>query len=554
MTTGPLRKQLSEHLSTPHDDDFNVRSSFSGHSMRSEKPVPVKKRLDTPGCFSCFAKWPEPKEVDVVLVGAGIMSATVGLMLKELEPSWKIMMYERLGAPAEESTNGFNNAGTGHSAFMEPNYTKEITTAEGEETVDTAKARSICEKFMISRQYWAYLAKKGKLTNTTDFINHTPHLALGIGEEQVEFMKKRYKAMKKIPLFESMEFTEDPNKISEWAPLIMEGREPNTPIAMTRIMYGTDVDFGTLTKQQVGAFMKLGGDLRLFTTVSGLKKHTDGKRWMVTIKKKDASFGAERVIAKYVFVGAGGWALLMLQKAGIPQVRGYMAFSITGDWAVCQNPDVVKRHPVKVYAPGAKGAPPMSMPHLDKRTIGGKEMLLFGPFGAWTPKFLKHGSLVDVFSAIRCGNLIPFAAAGLQNVDLGIMLLKDILKPKSKKLQEIRHYFPNASAEDWSFVEAGVRAQIMKPDPKKVGILQFGTEVIVSDDRTICGLLGASPGASVAPSIALEVLAECFPDEYKGKWKSLLTEMVPSLGKELCNTPSMIPQVFGDTGKALNIK
>merc|ERR1711920_225885 len=260
--------------------------------------------------------------------------------------------------------------------------TKEVKNEDGSlKSVTTEKVESVCTHFLSSRQYWEYLVKKGHLPDPDTFIHQTNHIALGIGKDQVEFIKKRYEAMQAHPLFASMELAEDKKTQAAWAPLITTGRNPNEPTCMSRVQMGTDVDYGALTKGKINAFMKLGGDLRLFTEVTKLKKEKDGK-WLVTTQSTSTGRGVQCVKAKFVFVGAGGWALLMLQKAGIPQVNGYMALPVTGDWAVCQNPEVVKQHKVKVYAPGAPGAPPMSMPHLDYRTIGGKEMLLFGPFGS----------------------------------------------------------------------------------------------------------------------------------------------------------------------------
>eukprot|EP00928_Gymnodinium_smaydae_P032878 TRINITY_DN2370_c0_g2_i1.p1 TRINITY_DN2370_c0_g2~~TRINITY_DN2370_c0_g2_i1.p1 ORF type:complete len:580 (-),score=136.09 TRINITY_DN2370_c0_g2_i1:140-1813(-) len=519
---------LEKRLSASADDSINVLGApFVGDSMRHASAPKPKKLESDPGCFSCFTKVP-PKEVDVVCIGAGVMSATVGLMLKQLEPSWKIVMFERLHAAAEESSNGFNNAGTGHAGFMEPNYTKEVKNPDGSlKTVTTEKVEHVCEQFLSSRLYWEHLVKCGLLPDPDTFIHQTNHIALGIGKDQCEFIKKRYEAMKPMPLFASMEIAEDRATQSKWAPLITAGRDAGEPICMTRVKHGTDVDFGALTRGKVAAFMKLGGDLRLFTLVTGIKK--SGNEWIVTTKNTSTGRGVGKYKAKFVFVGAGGWALLMLQKAGIPQVNGYMALPVTGDWAVCQNPDVVAKHHVKVYAPGAPGAPPMSMPHLDYRRIGGKEVLLFGPFGSMTFKFLRYGSNLDALKAVKCHNLFPTIGALSKNMGLAVMLMKDVFKSGKGKLHDIRHYYPEADPEDWTLIPAGVRAQIIKKDPKTgKGMLQFGTEVVANDAGTICGLLGASPGASTCVTIALDTLEKCFKDKpvFKG-WIPKLQTMIP---------------------------
>jgi len=528
-------------LSTGGEDVVNRRESFRSKSAKAES-----------SCFSGFFRREKPpvEEVDVVLIGGGIMSATVGLLLKQLEPSWKIVMFERLGAVAEESSNGWNNAGTGHSALCEPNY----TPAKGD-GVDISKAVTVNENFQLSRQYWAYLAEQGLLSNPESFINVTPHLTFAHGDDQVAWAKKRFEALSKHPLFQGMEFTEDKEKMAAWAPIMMEGRDATEKVAMTRVPYGTDVDFGELTREQVKAFMHLGGDVRLFTTVSGLEKDESGLydgSWMVTTKSSDLGSGKRQYRSRFVFVGAGGWALPMLQKSGIPEIKGFMGFPISGEFLVCQNPKVAERHRNKVYGKAAIGAPPMSVPHLDSRTIGGKQMVLFGPFAGFSPRYLKSGSLLDLFKSIRPHNLIPAAAAGLKNLDLTVYLAKQLLASKEEKLAELRQFMPEAKAEDWTLITAGQRVQIMKKDPKQIGILQFGTEVVASADGSIAGLLGASPGASTAVQVSLDVIAKCFPDAF-GRWGAKLQEMIPSYGTCLSDDPALAAHIHQRTAAALNI-
>merc|ERR1711920_240951 len=440
--------------------------------------------------------------------------------------------------------------------------TKEVKNEDGSlKSVTTEKVESVCTHFLSSRQYWEYLVKKGHLPDPDTFIHQTNHIALGIGKDQVEFIKKRYEAMKAHPLFASMELAEDKKTQSEWAPLITTGRNPNEPTCMSRVQMGTDVDYGALTKGKINAFMKLGGDLRLFTEVTKLKKEKDGK-WLVTTQSTSTGRGVQCVKAKFVFVGAGGWALLMLQKANIPQVKSYMALPVTGDWAVCQNPAVVRQHKVKVYAPGAPGAPPMSMPHLDYRTIGGKEMLLFGPFGSITLKFLRYGSITDALKALKPHNISSTVGALSRNMGLAVMLMKDVFKSGAGKLADIRHYYPEADAEDWTLIPAGVRAQIIKKDPKSgKGMLQFGTEVVSNEEGTIVGLLGASPGASTCVSIALDTLEKCFKECRKGNtkqfddWVPKIQKMVPTWAPDSHNelAKDQIQKIYRSTEAALKI-
>lgn len=319
---------------------------------------------------------------------------------------------------------------------------------------------------------------------------------------------------------------------------------------MTRVEYGTDCDFGSLTHGMVQAFIKLGGDLQLFAEVSALKK--EGEKWLCTVKSSDLGQGKRQYRSKFVFVGAGGWALLLLQKSRIPEIRGFMGFPISGEFLVCQRPEVAEAHPAKVYGRAAIGAPPMSVPHLDARIIGGKKMVLFGPFAGFSPRYLKTGSLMDLLKSVKLHNLIPAAAAGLQNLDLTIYLAKQLAATKAQKLAELRQFVPTAKAEDWITVTAGQRVQIMKKDPKKIGILQFGTEVVSAADGSIAGLLGASPGASTAVQVALDVIAKCFKDKMPG-WKPQIKKMIPSFGEKLTDNPDLAAKLHKITGEALGV-
>jgi len=538
-------------LSTSADDVVNQRPSMrlnKGMSSTGLSEIRATPKSGS-GCFGFCKPAPPIEEIDVACIGGGIMSCTTALMLKQLEPDWKICMYERLGALAEESSNGWNNAGTGHSALCEPNY----TPSKGD-TVDASKAIVVNEQWQLSRQYWAYLKDQGMIQDPKSFIDNTPHCTFAQGEDQLKWIRARYAVLSKHPLFKGMEYSEDYAKMKQWCPLMMEGRKPGDKIALTRSDVGTDVDFGQLTKELGKAYMKKGGNLLLFHTVTGLKKEKDG-RWLLTIQKNDLGAKVCQVRCKFCFVGAGGWALLMLQKSGIPEIKGFMGFPISGEFLVCQNPEVVDKHPNKVYGKAAIGAPPMSVPHLDKRIIGGKHMLLFGPFAGFSPRYLKTGSLLDLVKSVRLHNLIPAAAAGLQNLDLTIYLLKQLLASDTKKFGELQAFVPNARPEDWCKVTAGQRVQIMKKDPKKIGVLQFGTEVVSSADGSICGLLGASPGASTAVQVALDVIAKCFSkDGTFDKWRPKIVEMIPSYGKKLSEDQALFDRLHIKTAVSLGIK
>jgi len=482
--------------------------------------------------------------VDVLLIGGGIMSATLGTLLQELQPDWKIAVFERLHDVALESSNAWNNAGTGHAALCELNY-----MPEGKDgSVDPAKAIAINEQFQQSRQFWSTLVEQGVLDEPSTFINSTPHMTFVRGEKDVAYLKKRYESLKQEPLFAGIEYSEDSRVINQWTPLLMQKRRKGEPFAATRVPAGTDVDFGALTRQLFAHLADGGADVRTNTEVRSLKRQPDGS-WRVKYRRSIGRTPGE-VRAKFVFVGAGGWALKLLQSSGIPEISGYGVFPIGGQFLKTTNPALVAQHKAKVYSQASVGAPPMSVPHLDTRVVDGQASLLFGPFATFSPKFLKTGSLFDIVAQVRPGNLWPMVKVAFDNPSLITYLVGELLKNHAKKVDSLRIFVPTAKDEDWELIQAGQRAQVMKKDPDKGGVLQFGTEVITGADGSIAGLLGASPGASTAVSIMLGLMKTCFPDRIE-EWEPRLRTLIPSYGETLNARPAVAEEVLTETAGAL---
>ncbi len=486
---------------------------------------------------------------DVVLIGAGIMSATLGVLLKQLEPGLTIEIFETLDVAAAESSDAWNNAGTGHSAFCELNYTPELEDG----SIDIKKAVKIAESFEVSKEFWSYLIRQNFIDVPPSFIRAIPHMSFVWGEKNVEFLRKRYEALTSCHLFKGMKYTEDKATLENWIPLVMEGRDPEEKVAATRMDIGTDVNFGSLTRSLFNHLKKQEGVFLHFShQVRDLEKEEDGT-WKLNVK--NTITGERRKLkSKFVFIGAGGGSLPLLIKSEIPEGKGFGGFPVSGQWLRCTNREVIEKHNAKVYGKASVGAPPMSVPHLDTRMIEGKKELLFGPYAGFSTKFLKHGSFMDLPLSIKINNIMPMLSAGVKNIPLTKYLIDQVRQSPEDRLEALREYLPAARLEDWELEIAGQRVQVIKKDEKEGGVLEFGTEVVSAADGSIAALLGASPGASTAVSIMLDLLKRCFADKVdSNEWQTKLKQMIPSYGQSLAKDSRLLYKTRAYTSEALGL-
>ncbi|MER2250921.1 malate dehydrogenase (quinone) [Methylorubrum podarium] len=536
------------------DDKLHIRSADMQHSA-----LPMNRRQVIGGALAGLAATALPgspllaageaRKVDVLLIGGGIMSATLGVWLRELEPDWSLEMVERLDGVALESSNGWNNAGTGHSALAELNYTPE----DSKGNIQIGKAVEINEAFQVTRQFMAWQVRQGVLKNPRSFINSTPHMSFVWGDDNIEYLRKRYEALKASPLFAGMEFSTDPEQLRKWVPLMMAGRDPKQKVAATWSPLGTDCEWGEVTRQYIAALKSRPKfDLRLSTEVESFERNGDGG-WRVTSKNlKDGS--RSTVDAKFVFIGAGGGALHLLQASGIPEADDYAGFPVGGSFLVTENQDVALRHLAKAYGKASVGSPPMSVPHLDTRVLDGKRVILFGPFATFSTKFLKEGSYFDLLTSTTTSNVWPMVRVGVEQYPLIEYLAGQVMLSDEDRYQALREYFPDARKDEWRLVQAGQRVQIIKRDAEKGGVLKLGTEVVAAKDGSIAALLGASPGASTAAPIMLNVLEKVFAKKVASpEWQAKIREIVPSYGTKLNGDPQRVYQELAYTSEHLQL-
>lgn len=486
---------------------------------------------------------------DVVLVGSGIMSATLGMLLSQLDSSLRIVMIERLDHVAHESSDGWNNAGTGHAGYCELNYTPQHANG----SVDIARALAINASFETSLQFWSYLTEQQLLPSPQHFINRTPHQSFVWGEADVAFLRQRHKKLSAHPLFADMQYSEDPQQIAQWMPLVMEQRAAGQPVAATRVAYGADVDFGTLTRYLVETLQKQPNfELLLGHTVQSLSKQDNGRWHIRALDHKTRKL--RKLDTGFAFLGAGGGALPLLQKSGIPESHGYGGFPVSGQWLVCKNPDVIRRHDSKVYGKAALGAPPMSVPHLDTRIIDGKPALLFGPYAGFTTKFQKQGSFFDLLTSVKSNNLKPMMRAGLGNLELTRYLIGEVFQSHKERVAALRQFYPQVHARDWTLAAAGQRVQIIKKCGSKGGKLEFGTEIVTAADGSLAALLGASPGASTSVAAMLDVIERCFPARMQSAaWQQSIRSILPAYGQSLISDADLLARVRSRTLTTLQL-
>lgn len=490
---------------------------------------------------------PKPK-YDIALIGGGIMSATLATLIHELNPEFKIVIFERLEKVAQESSAAFNNAGTGHSAFCELNY----TTEKPDGTIDISKAIKICEQFEVSKQFWSYLLGKNYIENPREFINSCPHLSLVFGEKDSGFLKKRFLKMQEHHLFKDMQFSENFEELKSWLPLVMHHRNDSEKLTATKMSLGTDVDFGKLT-EKIFVHLENAKNVEIFTSHEVEDIDADNGKWRLFVEDKNDEHKQE-VVADFVFIGAGGYALPLLDSCDIEESEGYGGFPVSGQWLVTKNPELIAKHAAKVYTQASVDAPPMSVPHLDLRIIDGEKALLFGPFAGFSTKFLKEGSYLDLPLSIDFDNIPSMFGAFIHNLPLTKYLIEQVLLTKEQRIEELQKFVKNAKAEDWELIVAGQRVQIIKKDEEDGGKLEFGTEVVTNTSGTLAAILGASPGASTSVAAMISVLEKCFAENLQNQWKQKLTEIIPSYGQKLSENAELTEKIRNFTKEKLQLE
>ncbi len=194
------------------------------------------------------------------------------------------------------------------------------------------------------------------------------------------------------------------------------------------------------------------------------------------------------------------------------------------------------------------------MPHLDTPVLGGKRVILFGPFATFSTKFLKEGSYLDLLTSTTTSNVWPMMKVGLDEFPLVEYLAGQLMLSDDDRLAALREYFPKARKGEWRLWQAGQRVQIIKRDADKGGVLKLGTEIVNAKDGSIAALLGASPGASTAAPIMLQVLEKVFAKNVATpEWQAKIRRIVPSYGERLNDDPEKVAQGWAYTSEQLQL-
>ena len=489
-------------------------------------------------------------KTDCLIIGGGVMGLTLASLIKELDPSMKIDLYEKLNNVGLESSEALNNAGTGHAGYCELNY----TPMSNDGKINIKKALEINSKYEVTLQYWSYLSGKYKSFDPKKFIHLAPHISLVFGDANIRFLKKRYSLLKKHHLFKSIKLSENREEISQWAKLTMIGRSSHQKVAATIVKEGTDIDFGAATKALLNTLKKQKNfEIHLNHEILTIKE-IKSNLWEVSFKN-NISNEIKKTFAKFIFIGAGGHAIRMLQKTGIREQKGYAGFPVSGQWLVCSNQKIVNQHNSKVYGMAPEGSPPMSVPHMDLRIINGKKTLLFGPYAGFTFKFLKRGSYLDLIKSLKLKNFLPMIYVLIHNWKLFDYLIRESFQSKHDRMKLLKDFYPEAKEKDWSIKIAGQRVQIIKPNSLISGKLEFGTEIIISKNKNLAALLGASPGASIAVDSMIKVIERCFAKKLlNSKFNKKMKKMIPSYGQNLITNKKLLEKIRLSSYKTLGLK
>ncbi|WP_404362730.1 malate:quinone oxidoreductase [Marinobacter sp.] len=437
--------------------------------------------------------------MNVIIIGAGIMGTTFATLAKEMAPDLDITILERLDGPGEGNSSAFWNAGTGHEANCELNY-----TPVDEEVISVEKALKIHAQFNVAKQFWAHLVKKGAVKEPETFINQTRHCTI-VSESAIEELKLRFSEMSAHHFFEQMRYSEDFDEIKSWIPYVMEERPRHEKMAATLVETGTDVNFGALTEQMAEhAVRDLGVSIKYGTHVKRVHRSPTG-RWVI---EADTSGEPVQYKADVLFVGAGGGAFPLLKKSHLPFRRRFAGFPVGGRFLQAPvSKEEADHYRAKTYGKAKVGAPPMSVPHLDLRVVNGRHYLLFGPFASFKPRLERGRGFFDYLASIRPHDIPGLLNVALEHFPLVKYLVSETFKGEKSMFEELDSFAPGLSKRfDWKPIQAGQRVQIIKD-----GDLQMGTEILVSSDKTYGTLLGASPGASVSPEVMLRCLEQLLP-------------------------------------------
>ena len=491
---------------------------------------------------------PDSANPDVVLIGGGIMSATLAALLEVVAPQWSITVFESAAGRRRRELARLEQR---RHRPRRP-VRAELHARRARRPGGPGQGRHDQRAVPGLPPVLVAPGRAGLTGAPKEFINPVPHVSFVTGEDGRAYMRARHEALAAQPLFDGLEYSDDPAELAEWTPLMMAGRDPRQLVAATRSAAGTDVNFGALTRM----LLEDAADRGVAVHCQPARHEPRPARPTAAGRSpcRDTVTGERRTVRRPVRLRRRRRRrAAAAAEGGHPGDRRASAASRSAASSCAPAPPSWSQHQAKVYGQAAVGAPPMSVPHLDPRVIDGDHSLMFGPYAGFSPKFLKAGSMFDLPRSVKPNNLGSMLGVARTELALTRYLVNELLQSGADRHQTLRAFVPDgrrARLGDDHRRPARPGHQAGPGDrPRRAPVRHRGRRRRRRHDRRPARRL---PGASTAVSAMLDLLERCFPDRMPA-WRPALQEAIPSYGRSLADDPALLAEVRASTMQTLEL-